>query len=250
MVATGGGYNSFQYSGTAGNAVFAPYPVRLLGNCPQNEATGTPAFEDYKSQVWAKSAGTMVAEYWYPLQPVFYYDRDANGIPDTVAPDCVAWLGGIVDDPVDVTYNIVWPTNAPVLLVGETLLGSKRGLPEIAAQAAVEVVFDEKVQRTVDNLVYDPTKSLVRLIDPLEPRFVYLNAIPGERRDRSGSDDRQADSVRELRRHDPAAVDDRRPDLLRPAEQEAHLRGHPRRERRRRSVPAPERPDRRASASA
>lgn len=178
VAAVGGGYDTFQYSGTAGNAVFAPYPVRLLGNCPQNKATGTPAFKDYKNQVWAKSAGTLVAEYWYPLQPVFYYDRDANGIADTVTPDCVSWLGGIADDPVDVTYNIVWPANAPVLLVGETLLGSKRGLPEIAAQAAVEVIYDEKVQRTVDNLVYDPTKSLVRLIDPLEPRFVYLNAIP------------------------------------------------------------------------
>ncbi|MEO8198841.1 MAG: hypothetical protein ABI689_19170, partial [Thermoanaerobaculia bacterium] len=178
VAATGGGYNTFQYSGTAGNAVFAPYPVRLLGNCPQNEATGKPAFKDYKNQVWAKSEGTLVAEYWYPLQPTFYYDRDANGVADVSTPDCVAWLGGIVDDPVDVTYNIVWPTNAPVLLVGETLLGSKRGLPEIAAQAAVEIVFDEKEQRTVDNLVYDPTKSLVRLIDPLSPRFVYLNAIP------------------------------------------------------------------------
>lgn len=178
VVATGGGYNTFQYSGTAGNAVFAPYPVRLLGNCPQNEATGKPAFKDYKNQVWAKSEGTLVAEYWYPLQPTFYYDRDANDILDASTPDCVAWLGGIVDDPVDVTYNIVWPAHAPVLLVGETLLGSKRGLPEIAAQAAVEIVFDEKDQRTVDNLVYDPTKSLVRLIDPLSPRFVYLNAIP------------------------------------------------------------------------
>ena len=178
VVATGGGYNTFQYTGTAGNAVFAPYPVRLLGNCPQNEATGTPAFKDYKNQVWAKSAGTMVGEYWYPLQPTFFYDRDANGAADASTPDCIAWLGGIVDDPVDVTYNIVWPANAPVLLVGETLLGSKRGLPEIAAQAAVEIVFDEKDQRTVDNLVYDPTKSLVRLIDPLSPRFVYLNAIP------------------------------------------------------------------------
>ena len=133
VAATGGGYNTFQYSGTAGNAVFAPYPVRLLGNCPQNEATGKPAFKDYKNQVWAKSEGTLVAEYWYPLQPTFYYDRDANGLADVSTPDCVAWLGGIVDDPVDVTYNIVWPTNAPVLLVGETLLGSKRGLPEIAA---------------------------------------------------------------------------------------------------------------------
>ncbi|MBP9143728.1 MAG: hypothetical protein KBI44_04515 [Thermoanaerobaculia bacterium] len=178
VAATGAGYESFQYPGTAGNAVFAPYPVRLLGNCPQNEATGTPAFKDYKNQVWAKSAGTMIGEYWYPLQPVFYYDRDANGAADTQTPDCVSWLGGIADDPVDVTYNIVWPTNAPVLLVGETLLGSKRGLPEIAAQAAVEIVFDEKQQRTLDNLEYDPTKSLVRLIDPLEQRFVYLNAIP------------------------------------------------------------------------
>ncbi len=176
----GAGYSSFQYSGTAGNAVFAPYPVRLLGNCPQSEANGTPAFKDYKNQVWAKSAGTLVAEYWYPLQPTFHYDRDANGVPDASTPDCVAWLGGVTDDPVDVAYSIVWPNDAPSLLVGETLLGSKRGLPEIAAQAAVEIVFDEKQQRQLDNLIYDPTKSLVRLIDPLTPRFVYLNAIPDE----------------------------------------------------------------------
>ncbi|MGE0639851.1 MAG: hypothetical protein AB7P46_06180 [Thermoanaerobaculia bacterium] len=180
VYATGAGYVDFSYTGVAGNAVFAPYPVRLMGNCPQNDASGTPAFKDYKNQVWAKSDGQLVAEYWYPLQQVFYYDRDANGVQDVSTPDCVAWLGGITDDPVDVYYSIVWPANPPVLVVGETLLGAKRGLPEIAAQAAVEIVFDEKQQRQIDQLIYDPTKSLVRLIDPLTPRFVYLNSIPSE----------------------------------------------------------------------
>jgi hypothetical protein len=178
VVATGGGYNSFQYTGTAGNAVFAPYPVRLLGNCPQSTAIGSPAFKDYKNQVWAKAAGTLLAKYWYPLQPTFYYDRDANGAADASAPSCIAWLGGVTDTAVDVTYSIVWPTNAPVLVVGETLLGSKRGLPEIASQAAVEIVFDEKQERLAQNQVFDPKRSLVRLIDPLGQRSVRLNAIP------------------------------------------------------------------------
>ncbi len=189
------------------------------------------------------------AEYWYPLQPTFYYDRDANGIADTSTPDCVAWLGGVADDPVDVTYDIVWPTNAPVLLVGETLLGSKRGLPEIAAQAAVEVIFDEKVQRTVDNLVYDPTRSLVRLIDPLEQRFVYLNAIPDSVATDLDPGTGKLVPYSNAERHDSTAGDDRGPHLLRPAEQEAHLRGHPRRERRRRSIPAPQRPERERARS-
>ena len=250
VVATGGGYNTFQYSGTAGTRSSRPIRCACSATARRTRRPVRRRSRTTRTRSGRSRPAPWSREYWYPLQPTFYYDRDANGIADTSTPDCVAWLGGIADDPVDVTYNIVWPTNAPVLLVGETLLGSKRGLPEIAAQAAVEIVFDEKQQRTVDNLVYDPTKSLVRLIDPLSPRFVYLNAIPDERRDRPRSGDRQARSVLELRRHDPAAVDGRRPDLLRPAEQEADLRGHPRRERRRRSVAAHQRPDARASASA
>ena len=165
---------------------FAPYPVRLLGNCPQNEATGKPAFKDYKNQVWAKSAGTLVAEYWYPLQPTFYYDRDANGIPETATPrlrrlarrnrSTIRWTSP--------TTSSGRP-NAPVLLVGETLLGSKRGLPEIAAQAAVEIVFDEKVQRhggqprlRSDQVAGPPDRSAEHRDSSI------CNAIPAERRDR------------------------------------------------------------------
>jgi hypothetical protein len=178
VLATGAGYDSFQYSGVAGNAVFPPYPVRLLGNCEQSDVSGRPAFKDYKNQVWAKAAGTLVAQYWYPLQPTFYYDRDADRTTERTTGDCIAWLGGPTDDPVDVHYTITWPANVPLLEVGETLLTPKRGLPDIADQAAVEVIFDEKADRLVDTLTYSPATSLVRLIDPLSSRVVRLQSIP------------------------------------------------------------------------
>lgn len=180
VLATGAGYSAFQYSGVAGNPVFAPYPVRLLGNCPQSTAVGKPRFKDYKNQIWAAAAGTLVAEYWYPLQPGFFYDLDADASADQSIGDCVAWLGSVTNNPVDVNYTISWPQNPPQLIVGETLLTPKAGLPDIANQAAVEIVFDEKRDRLVDALVYDPRVSLVRLIDPLSSRSVRLNALPSE----------------------------------------------------------------------
>lgn len=180
VLATGAGYSSFQYSGVAGNPVFPPYPVRLLGGCPQTRAKGKPAFKDYKEQVWAASAGTMVVEYWYPLQPGWWYDRDADRTVERGIGDCTAWLGGALDNPVDVNYAISWPDLVPVLTVGETLLTPKYGLPDILNQAAVEIVFDEKTDQLVYNEVYDPNGSLARIIDPLTPRSVRLPAIPEE----------------------------------------------------------------------
>ncbi len=178
VLATGAGYETFQYNGTAGTPVFAPYPVRLLGDCLESEAKGRPAFQDYKAQVWAKAAGTLVAEYWYPLQPGFWYDRDGDHTAERTTGECIPWLGGPSDDPVDVTYTISWPDNVPYLVAGETLLTPKFGLPDIYNQAAVEVVFDEKIDRLVQAEIYDPTSSLVRLIDPLSPRSVRLFEIP------------------------------------------------------------------------
>ncbi|MCB1008629.1 MAG: hypothetical protein KDB94_07025, partial [Acidobacteria bacterium] len=178
VLATGAGYETFQYNGTAGTPVFAPYPVRLLGDCAESVAVGTPAFKDYKDQVWAKAAGTMVAEYWYPLQPGFWYDRDGDHTPERTTGECIPWLGGPTDDPVDVTYTISWPAEVPYLVAGETLLTPKYGLPDIYNQAAVEVVFDEQIERQVQAQVYDPKSSLARLIDPLSSRTVRLFEIP------------------------------------------------------------------------
>ncbi len=96
--------------------------MRLLGNCAQSEVTGKPAFKDYKNQTWAKAAGDLVAQFWYPLQPTFFYDRAGDHVPEKTTGECVAWLGGLLDDPVDVYYSIAWPPEVPSLLVGETLM--------------------------------------------------------------------------------------------------------------------------------
>lgn len=180
VFATGAGYDTFQYNGTAGTPVNPPYPVRLLGNCPQTEVTGKPAFKDYKNQTWAKAAGDLVGQFWYPLQPTFFYDRAGDHVPEKTTGECVAWLGGLLDDPVDVYYSIAWPPEVPSLLVGETLMYPKFGLPDIANQAAVEVVFDEKVDRWLEAEEYSPKTSLARIIDPLSSRTVYLPSIPPE----------------------------------------------------------------------
>ena len=178
---TGAGYDGFRYPGTAGTPVFPPYPVRLLSACDQSGAIGQPAFKDYKNQVWAKAAGTMLARYWYPLQPGFHYDLNADGTLDAGVGDCVPWLGGNSTPPVNVIYDITWPPDVPVLLVGETLLTPKRGLPDIYNQAAVEIVYDELSNATaVPDDEVDPDANMARVLDPLNPRAVYIDDLPEE----------------------------------------------------------------------
>lgn len=202
VLATGAGFNQFNYTGTAATTVAPPYPVKLLPSCGESRAVGQafgeqpppPFFQDYKNQMWAKSAGSGALMYYYPLQPGYFYDLDNNDIQDDVnndgTPDldgtCVPWLarlstteGGSANptSPIEVSYNITWPSDVPQLVIGETLLTPKRGLPDIKNQAAVEVVYDDFYSQQSDPL---PTDTLAQMIDPLSPRFVRLAAIPTE----------------------------------------------------------------------
>jgi len=91
-------------------------------------------------------------------------DEDALGTP-------VAWLealdGSFDNEPVPVTYSIVWPDPVPTLHVGETLLDAKTqegetvGLPNIKDQCVVQVLFDQATKEGV-------SKPAVKLVDPLK----------------------------------------------------------------------------------
>src|SRR5690606_30423901 len=137
-----------RYTGTAGTTVSPPYPVRLLPGCPntfvEGQAVGEqpppPFFQDYKNQLWAKSAGVGSVMYYYPMQPGFFTDLDNDDLNDGAAGTCVPWLarlpaamGGSASpmDPIQVGYEISWPDETPLLVSGETLLTPKRGLPDI-----------------------------------------------------------------------------------------------------------------------
>ncbi len=197
VMATGAGYDGFRYTGVAGTTVSPPYPVRLLSSCVESSVVGQaasdpqpppPFFQDYSGLLWAKSAsrpqdaGDVL--YHYPLQAGFFYDVDNDGVVENTDGECVPWLarlpqsqGGSVSPttPIKVHYDIVWPADVPQLVVGETLLEPKRGLPDIINQAAVEVVFDEYLESKAQP---EPSDTLAQLIDPLNPRSVILSGIP------------------------------------------------------------------------
>lgn len=192
VLATGAGFTQFRYTGTAGTTVSPPYPVRLLPGCEesfvegqaQGEQPPPPFFQDYKNQLWAKSAGSGNVQYFYPAQPGFFTDLDRNDFNEIIVDRCVPWLarlpvaeGGTAStsDPIKVAYEINWPDETPLLVSGETLLEPKRGLPNIINQAAVEVVYDAIQDETENPL---PSDTLAQLIDPLNPRTVSLAQIP------------------------------------------------------------------------
>lgn len=202
------GNGELRFQGTAGTKVSPPYPLRLLAACQKTSPardeqgrTEEPFFQDYRGDVWARSGPTdrnssdeclvrdppcaeMTVYYFYPLQPGFYFDLDADGVQDVETGECVGWLNGLEeppDLPVPVTYELAWPADTPVLHVGETLLKPKRGLPNIVNQAAAEIVFDE-----IDPYLEEARTSLAQLIDPLSPRSVPLDALPSDATNNEG----------------------------------------------------------------
>jgi hypothetical protein len=180
VVATNATY-PFAYAGEAGQQLLLPPPLSLLPLCPSNTFSG-PGYKDHLGTIYARAAGlnntgaSIAARFWYPLQPGFFWPTNTHtGQPDFSPGDCVPWLdrlpGGATGRPVDVTYNIHWPTTntVPALQVGETLLGAEFGLPDLRNFAQAQVIFDEG-----DPAGTNGVTSLVRLFDPLAPRTVQL----------------------------------------------------------------------------
>jgi probable HAF family extracellular repeat protein len=172
----------FRYEGVAGNEIQPPPPVSLLPlMTASNRVVRGPAWQDYHGKFYARAAGfeggegDVVMQWFYPLQPGFFYDLDRDGTPELAPGDAVPWLdrrpGGITGDPVNVNYVIAWPAGVPPLRVGQSLTTATGGLPDIADMAAAQVVFD-----SLDPTGAQPVNAAARLYDPLSPRTVKLDA--------------------------------------------------------------------------
>ncbi|MCC6232162.1 MAG: hypothetical protein IT580_05930, partial [Verrucomicrobiales bacterium] len=162
-------------------------------------------FVDHKGQAWAVSGDSaLLARYQYPLANDFWYPIEEDGVSGDVAEgDCVPFLplfdpaNGLLgafaaDAPTrwrsaPVRFNTAWPTNAPVLKVGETLTYAggeyaadhpeSPGLPGILGWAAGEVVFDSmNASMSTTGLVNHVNRFVARVISPLEERLVALPA--------------------------------------------------------------------------
>jgi probable HAF family extracellular repeat protein len=168
----------FRYDGVAGSAIQPPPAIASLPLQASNRADG-PVFRDYRNQFYAKAAGLdggeadVVMQFFYPLQPDFFFDFDGKPGPDAPLGSPIPWLdglpNGITGQPVNVTYVIEWPAQVPTLRLGQTVTTGSGGLPDVSDMAAARVVFDSFNPAETNVL-----NSAARLFDPLSPRTVDL----------------------------------------------------------------------------
>ncbi|AOY88246.1 hypothetical protein BKP64_08765 [Marinobacter salinus] len=186
--------NTAPYEVTAGNLMPLPTELRALGTCDESIITdpASAGWEDHAGNFWARSAGQVTAQYFYPLRPGFFYDLDGNGEADQEPGSCVPWTTGFFGGtqprrPIDVSYQFNWPDSVPVLAPGETLFSSKEApcsspsaekcnLPQINGQAAAQIIYDE----TLETSNAGPSDSLVKLMDPISARSVDLETLSGQ----------------------------------------------------------------------
>ncbi len=198
VLATDPANPGFRMTVTAGRPVLPPAPLSSEALSPLNTddsiLDGTPAslrflHKDRKGQMWAKAAGhdgitngLVKARFYYLAQDSDFftpeYPRPSNG--------SVPWLdraAGTLGTPIETLVTTVWPSNAPVLAIPESLVDAKRGLPVIAVPpnpdgtpgvggpCSVTILYDQANAG-------DTNRSTVTLIDPLQENLRPMGRLP------------------------------------------------------------------------
>ena len=176
VVTTNEVYAEFAGPMTAGTLVPGPHPLDYLAD-PWNtntywkgtdgkNSTNAVGYRDRKLQIWAKRAGTNGAaatlemHNFYPLQEGFFFPS----LPLTNQPALqtpVPWLCRLLQptadllagDPVAWTWTVNWPSNSPVLDVGQTLTTATLGLPEVWAAKSMMLLYAPRADSVA---LYDP----------------------------------------------------------------------------------------------
>ncbi|KPA14814.1 conserved hypothetical protein, secreted [Candidatus Magnetomorum sp. HK-1] len=142
-------------------------------------------------------SASIAVTYWYPLQPSFWLDKNTPGDSTGNVGISMPWVpdgtitanDGFPEDmigyhkPVQVTYDVYWPTDLPVLKAGETLTfpgGEYRGdhpdhpgLPGVLSWASGQIVYDSLAPTLEsESLLYH---YLARLVPALLERQVNLS---------------------------------------------------------------------------
>jgi hypothetical protein len=150
-------------------------------------------FKDRKGFTWVHrgahggGSGTLTMKLYYLSQAGFFVPGIGEPAVGTVLPflrDAIrtgtalninAIDNGQTDQPLPVIYRPSWPTNAPELLVAETLTLPKFGLPAVRGQASAQVLYQQSIAQTASNPL---TKNSVTLHDPTREKTVALG-VPG-----------------------------------------------------------------------
>jgi hypothetical protein len=168
----------FNYQGEAGKLIQPPFPLSGLQLCQESDGVSGPYWRDRKLGFWARAAGkdggtsNVVMRYFYALQTNFFLPSFVPALPVGAH---LPWLdlhAGTPGIPQNIAYTISWPTNAAELHVGETLVKPKHGLPDIAQQKSVEIIYQQSSAQG-----HGPS---AKVIDPTQERQVFLSNLPAD----------------------------------------------------------------------
>jgi hypothetical protein len=154
-------------------------------NIPVPGDTTGRVFEDRTDRHWAMSDGTINMGFYYPVQEDFYMPSayltklefharqdqvarltQSGSVVSVVGPPLLLpgeaadfGVGGrhipLLDggpaapssaSPMNVVYEVDWPTDVPVMKIGEILLEAKFGLPQINGQCSVDLIYQQSIE--------------------------------------------------------------------------------------------------------
>ena len=175
--------------------------------------SGGFTFKDRKGNLWVfrgphydgDTSANSQMQFYYNTLPGFYYPSlPPNQQPPvgTVTPYLrpISSQGGYVGDPVNgnsqnhqvpdgnalaIHYSGVWPSEAPVLQMAQTLTTPNRGLPAIRGQSSLQILYQQSLHSQVGGandqpsvVLHDPTRAKTFLLstNPVDPHI--LGAIP------------------------------------------------------------------------
>jgi len=172
-------YYQFLYDDNlAARTISPPAPLASWPGTEETIIANGPGWRDRKQQIWAKSGGNtgpdagaaIIMQWYYPnIDSAWYipswYESTlvSNNIP------LLDRFAGTPGTPVDMTYNVYWDKDYPTLNVCDTLVETRNGLPDIAQQTSVDIIY----QQSENNTNYG-TGAAVKLIDPTRQRYASL----------------------------------------------------------------------------
>src|SRR5262249_18424275 len=149
------GLHPLIFPAEAGKEILPPYPLSIFPICGdpgQTRAVSGQVYQDHLQKFYARLGPVpggpdprVVMNYFYQMQPDFFYDATGSGTNTVPAGTCILWQGlqpgANVATPNDVTFVVHWPIDVPVLELGETLLSPKHGLPGIQNFASARIIY-------------------------------------------------------------------------------------------------------------
>ena len=142
------------------------YPVLAEFDFP-----GQASLEGFVAPYLRENVGTDAAPVYHGAPYLTPINTGSNAQHQHLADDRVA---------LNVTYQSKWPSNPPMMQLGETITEARNGLPQIRGNTSLQILYQQSEVQVdpATKMVSGGGGESVRLFDPTREKMVALDRIP------------------------------------------------------------------------